>query len=185
MQLSVTFRHMEPSDALKEYARDKISRIEKLLDSALEANVVLSIQKFRHTADVTVLADGLKINGQEQTEDMYSAIDMVVDKLERQVKRSREKIKSRKSNKRGKSKEEQREELAARPVEPEEETEGRPSIIRSRQIFAKPMDVDEAVMQLDLSADPFLVFTNSVTEKINVVVRREDGDYELIEPMVE
>ncbi|MBF0528154.1 MAG: ribosome-associated translation inhibitor RaiA [Deltaproteobacteria bacterium] len=135
MQLSVTFRHMEPSDALKEYARDKISRIEKLLDSALEANVVLSIQKFRHIADVTILSDGFKINGQEQTEDMYSAIDMVVDKLERQVKRSREKIKSRKASKRGgKAKEDHMEELAALPGDQEEDSEERPAIIHSRHI---------------------------------------------------
>ncbi|MEW5721593.1 MAG: ribosome-associated translation inhibitor RaiA [Thermodesulfobacteriota bacterium] len=180
MQLSVTFRHMEPSDALKDYARDKISRVEKYLDSALEANVVLSVEKFRHTCDVTILSNGLKINGQEQTEDMYSAIDMVVDKIERQIKRYRQKIKRRKPTKRVKAKEVRIDVIAP---EPDDDEDGRPRVVRARQVFAKPMDLDEAVMQLDLSSDRFLIFTNSETEKINVLYRRDDGNYGLIEPM--
>ena len=182
MQLSVTFRHMEPSDALKDYARDKISRIEKYLDAVLEANVVLSVEKFRHIADVTIASDGLKINGQEQTEDMYSAIDMVVDKLERQVKRHREKIRNRKSGKRGKSREEHNQEI---PEESTEEPTDRPEVVITQQIFAKPMDLDEAIMQLDIMSDTFLVFTNSETEHINVLYRRDDGHYGLIEPMTD
>ncbi|MEW6262662.1 MAG: ribosome-associated translation inhibitor RaiA [Thermodesulfobacteriota bacterium] len=177
MELSVTFRHMEPSDALKDYARDKISRVEKFLDSAIEANVVLSVQKFRHIADVTITSDGLKINGQEQTDDMYSALDMVVDKLERQVKRFRQKQKTHKTNKRGKGKEGR--------LEAVESAEGRYQGIPARQMFAKPMDVDEAVMQLEVSAEKFVIFTNSATEKINVLYRSETGEFELIEPMTE
>lgn len=183
MQLSVTFRKMEPSDSLKDYAREKISRVEKFLDSALEANVVLSVEKFRHTADVTIQSDGLKINGQEQTEDMYSAIDMVVDKLERQIKRQRQRIRSRKGSKRkGKDKEPGLDLTAEEQAEDAEES---PRVVRATQIFAKPMDVDEAVMQLDLSSETFLVFTNSETERINVIYRREDGNYGLIEPLPE
>lgn len=178
MQLSVTFRHMEPSDALKDYARDKISRVEKYLDSALEAHVVLSVEKFRHIADVTILSNSLKINAQEQTEDMYSAIDMVVDKLERQLKRLKQKIKGRKGKNRVKHKEVRIDAIA-------EETEGGPQVIRAHQVFAKPMDVDEAVLQIDLSSEKFLVFTNAETEKINVLYYRDDGNYGLIEPTSE
>jgi putative sigma-54 modulation protein len=181
MQLSVTFRHMEPSDALKEYAREKIGRVEKYLDAAVEANVVLSVEKFRHTADVTILSNGLKINGQEQTEDMYSSIDMVVDKIERQVKRYRQKIKNKKSGKRVKAKEVRIDIISSE----EEDADGAPRVVRASQIFAKPMDMDEAVMQMDLSKDSFLVFTNAATEKINVLYRRDDGHYGLIEPMSE
>ena len=100
MEFSVTFRHMEPSDALKEYAVEKLSRLEKYFDAIIEAQVVLSVEKFRHIADVTVNCDGVKIKGQEQTEDMYSAIDMVMDKMERQAKRYRERFRERKSSKR-------------------------------------------------------------------------------------
>ncbi len=179
MQLSVTFRHMEPSDSLKDYARDKISRVERLLDSAMEANVVLSVEKFRHTADVVITADGLKIKGQEQTEDMYSALDMVVDKLERQVKSYREKLKNRKSKDRIKPKEVRIDVIRA---ELDDESSG-PQVLRAEQVYAKPMDVDEAVMQLELTEEQFLVFTNAETEKINVLYRRDDGHYGLIEPM--
>jgi len=180
MQLSVTFRHMEPSDALKEYAQEKISRVEKYLDAPVEAHVVMSVEKFRHTADVTISADSLKINGQEQTGDMYSAIDMVVDKLERQVKRFRQKNKNRKPKTRTKTKEA---ETAPADAETADETDLPAQSIHTRQVFVKPMDLDEAVMQLDLGPENFLVFTNAATERINVLYRRDDGDYDLIEPI--
>jgi putative sigma-54 modulation protein len=183
MQLQVTFRKMEASDALKDYARDKLSRMEKYLDATMETNVVLSVEKFRHIADVTILCNGLKINAQEQTEDMYSAIDMVVDKLERQIKRSRQKIKSHKTTKRSRTKD-AGPDTAPEPEETTEDNEGAQLVV-SQQIFAKPMDVDEAVMQLDLSSETFLVFTNAATEKINVLYKRDDGHYGLIEPMSE
>ena len=178
MQLSVTFRHMEPSEALKEYAREKLARVEKYLNSALEANVVLSVEKFRHICDVTITSDGLKINGQEQTEDMYSAIDMVVDKIEKQIKRTRQKIKSRKPGRGAKGKEVRAEEVE---VEVEDDDERLPQVVRSEQIFPKPMDVDEAVVELGLETSKFLDFTNSITEKINVLYRLDDGNYGLIE----
>ena len=75
MQLSVTFRHMEPSDALKDYVREKIARVEKHLDSVMDVQVVLSVEKFRHKADITITSDNLKLIVQEQTGDMYSSID--------------------------------------------------------------------------------------------------------------
>ncbi len=96
MQYSVTFRHMEASDHLKEYGRDKLARLEKYLDAVLDAEVVMTVEKFRHKAEVLIMSDGLKIKAEEETEDMYSALDMVVDKLEKQIKRRREKQKSHK-----------------------------------------------------------------------------------------
>lgn len=182
MQLAVTFRHMEPSDALRDYAHDKLSRVEKYMDSVLEANVVLSVEKFRHTADITILSDGHKINGQEQTEDMYSAIDMVVDKIERQIKRHRQKIRNRKGNKK-------RETIKETGFEPDQsedtEDEDRPKIITTTQVFTKPMDVDEAIMQLDISGEDFVIFTNSISKKVNVLHKRSDGNYGLIETVSE
>jgi putative sigma-54 modulation protein len=173
---------MEPSDALKDYARDKLIRVEKYLDAPLDASVVLTVEKFRHIADVTVSSDGLKINAQEQTEDMYSAIDMVVDKIERQLKRHRQKMKSKKASKKGRARENDN---ALSPAPQAAETDEGPQLVRTQQMFAKPMDADEALMQLDLSEDSFLVFTNATTEKINVVYKRDDGHYGLIEPLTE
>lgn len=191
MQLSVTFRHMDPSDALKAYAEEKISRIEKYVDTALEAHVVLSVEKFRHTADVTVAAEGITLKGQEQTEDMYSAIDMVLDKMERQVKRYRDKSKGRHAGSKARPNTMRTGELlqdkAVTPDKTEDrvEEEMQELLILSQPIETKPMDVEEAVARLDLSQDRFMVFTNAATEEVNVVYRRSDGNYGLVEPHVD
>lgn len=97
MQFSITFRHMEVSETLKEYAREKLSKLEKYLDSVMVAEVTLTVEKFRHRAEVLITADGFKVQAEEETEDMYSALDLLVDKVERQIKRHREKVKDRKS----------------------------------------------------------------------------------------
>ena len=91
MRLNITFRHTAPTDALKDYVEQKLDKLSKYVRRSLEANVVLSVEKFRHTADIAVSADGISIVGEERTEDMYSAIDMAVDKIERQLKKNKEK----------------------------------------------------------------------------------------------
>ena len=137
--------------------------------------MVLSIEKFRHIAEVNITGDRLNVYGKEETSDMYAAIDMVLDKLEKQIKKNRQKIRK----KRGAPKDK----LIAASSDnsyPEESNRGQ---IKVRNIEYKPMDVEEAVMQMDLVADNFLVFTNARTDKINVLYRRKDGDYGLIQPI--
>ena len=92
MDITVTFRHMEPTDSLRNYAEEKISKLNKYLDFPLEAHIVLTVEKFRHIADVTLSLNGTRIKGVEETEDMFSAIDIVLDKIETQVKRHLSKI---------------------------------------------------------------------------------------------
>ena len=92
MQTSVTFKNLDSSDNLKSYVSDKLDRFDKYLYNPAEANVVLSVEKFRHIAEININGDRLNINGKEETEDMYSAIDMVLDKLETQIKKNKEKI---------------------------------------------------------------------------------------------
>lgn len=179
MQIQVTFRHVEPSDAVKEYAREKIGKVEKFLDGPVEANVTLSVEKHRHEADVTIMASGLKIHGHEETGDLFSSIDLVMDKIERQLKRYREKLKN---FGRGPSK---GQELAYQMHVFDAESvaeEPQPRIIKTDKLTAKPMDVDEAAMQLDLSEHDFMVFLNARTEALNVIYRRDDGNFGLIEP---
>ncbi|MGD9151840.1 MAG: ribosome-associated translation inhibitor RaiA, partial [Desulfobacterales bacterium] len=98
MQTSVTFKNLDSSDTLKSYVQDKLDRFDRLLDNPAEANVVLSVEKFRHMAEINIVGDRLTINGKEETADMYSAIDMVLDKMEKQIKKSKEKIRERRSN---------------------------------------------------------------------------------------
>jgi len=178
MQINVTFRHTEPSPALKEYAEEKISRIKKYLEEPVEAHVVLKVEKFRHIVEATISANGQRINGVEETDDMYSSIDKVADKIERQVRRYKDKIRQRKGVAPEKGFAVEAEEGEAAGVEADRE----PRVIKTEQAYAKPMDVDEAVMQLELSDGEFMVFTNRGTKSPNVVYRRKDGHYGLIEP---
>jgi putative sigma-54 modulation protein len=96
MQLDITFKNIDPTDALKDYASKRLSKLDKYIEKPSEVHVVLSVEKRRHKADVTLSADGVVINAVEITEDMYSAIDMVMDKLERQIKKHKEKLQGKK-----------------------------------------------------------------------------------------
>lgn len=177
MQINVTFRHIEPSLALRTYAEDKISRIKKYLEEPIEAHVVLKIEKFRHIAEVLILADGMRINGSEETDDMYSAIDVVADTIEGQVRKGKDKSRRRKTVNTGKD---LTSPVDISPVDTTDEDE-ETRIIRAEQVYAKPMDLDEAVMQLNLSSGEFMVFTNRLTNRINVLYHRKDGNIGLIE----
>jgi len=177
MEIAVTFRHMKPTESLRTYAEEKISKIKKYLDFPIEAHVVLSVEKFRHIADVTLSLDGTWIKGIEETDDMYSAIDQVMDKLEKQVKKNRSKVRNRRAeNRKG--------EGALEIEETEEDAtlglEG-PSI-EVEKMVAKPMDPEEAAMQLSTSQQDFLVFRNAQSEEINVIYKRRDGNLGLIQP---
>ena len=172
MNTSVRFKNLEPSDALKSYVSDKLNRMDKYFNGPAEANVVLSIEKFRHSAEINITGDRLTINGKEETEEMYSAIDMVLDKLEVQIKKSKQK--SREYRSKGKT-------GAVSPEQVIDEDMDRPRI-RVQHIEYKPMDVDEAVMQMDLINNSFLVFTNARTDTVNVLYRQKDGNYGLIQP---
>jgi len=175
MQTSVTFKNIDPSEHLKAYVSDKLDRFDKYLDNPAEANVVLTVEKFRHIAEINIAGDKLTIIGSEQTNDMYSAIDMALDKLEKQIKKSKQKIRERRSA----SKNRNRSILEETEFLPDEDAERQ---IKIRNIEYKPMDIEEAVMQMDLIEDNFLVFTNARSDRINVLYRRKDGHYGLIQP---
>ena len=175
MQTSVTFKNLDPSDHLKSYVGDKLDRFDKFLDNPAEANVVLAVEKFRHIAEINISGDRLSINGKEETVDMYSAIDMVLDKLEKQIKKNKEKIRERRSA----SKSRNRSMLDEVSNLPEEDIERQ---VKIKNIEYKPMDIEEAVLQMDLIEDNFLVFTNARSDQINVLYRRRDGHYGLIQP---
>jgi putative sigma-54 modulation protein len=178
MQVSVTFRKVEPSDTVRNYATDKLHRIKRYVEDPIEAHVVLSVEKFRHLAEVTINANGLVINGAEETGDLYSAIDMVIDKLEAQIKKHRRRLRQRKGD--GGARGQIKTSVLGEEGGLEEES---PQVIKTEQVYAKPMDVEEAVMQLELAHSEFMFFTNSKTKTINVLYRRKDGHYGLIEPV--
>ncbi len=177
MDITVTFRHTEPIESLKTYAEEKLSKIRKYLDSPIEAHVVLTVEKFRHQADVTLSVNGMRIKGVEETGDMYSAIDQVMDKVEKQVKRHLSKIRSRRSEN---LKEEER--VATQEAEEATELAREEPAIEVEEMIAKPMDPEEASMQLNLSGKDFLVFRNAKSNEINVLYKKGDGNLGLIRP---
>lgn len=177
MDITVTFRHMEATESLKAYAEEKLSKIKKYFDSPLEAHVVLTVEKFRHQADVTLNADGTRIKAVEETGDMYSAIDQVLDKIEKQVKRHKSKTK------------EYRGENAKEEGPSADEGTGGPGVaaeeemtIEVEALAAKPMDPEEAAMQLSMSRQDFLVFRNANSDEVNVLYRKGNGNLGLIQP---
>jgi len=175
MQTTVTFKHIDPSEHLKAYVSDKLDRFDKYLDNPAEANVVLTVEKFRHIAEINIAGDKLTIIASEETNDMYAAIDMALDKLEKQIKKSKQKIRERRSA----SKNRNRSKLEETDILPDEDAERQ---IKIRNIEYKPMYIEEAVLQMDLIEDNFLVFTNARSDRINVLYRRKDGHYGLIQP---
>ena len=180
MQIAVTFRHMETNERVKEYVREKVGKLEKYVDNAREAHVVLSVEKFRHNAEVMIIADGLTLNSQGKDNDLYAAIDQMVDKMERQIRGKRGKVKRKRPN------------SASRPsAVPEEERELQgeesggeetPPSIRRRRVLTKPMSLEEAVAQFRLSREEVLFFINSDSEQMNALTRDKDGEMEWVLP---
>jgi len=175
MQTSVTFKNIDPSENLKSYVGEKLDRFDKYLYNPAEANVVLSVEKFRHMAEINIIGDRLNIYGKEVTDDMYSAIDIALDKLEKQIKKNKEKIRKYRSGSKSNTKENIVEDT---PFMEDEAT--RHVIVRN--IEYKPMDVEEAIMQMSLVNNNFLVFTDARSNRVNVLYRRKDGNYGLIQP---
>lgn len=186
MQVTVTFRRTEPTEALKSYAEEKIRKIEKFLNAPQEAHVVLSVEKIRHIAEVFITADGLTITGKEETTDLYSAIDKVMDKIERQLKRQKDKRRTRKSTQSIRTRERSKklaEVLATleEPSEEKKEKEKKPRIVPTNNFLPKPMTVEDAVIELMNRRDGVVVFRNSVNMNICVLHRMKNGDIGLIE----
>lgn len=170
MNIIVNGRHLDVTPSLRSYAEEKIGKFEKYIANITEAVVTLSVEKYRHKAEVLLKVNGSLIQAEGVTGEIYSAIDEVVEKLDKRVIKYKEKLQAfRKGDKKG------GEELG-----PAAEKEGR--IIKYKQFDMKPMSPEEAVDQLELLGKDFFVFANLASGDINVVYRRRDGNYGLIEP---
>jgi len=179
MQVTTTFRHMEQSDALKSYAEEKLERLTKYIDEPINVQVYFAVEKkIRHIVEIVITAKGINTKASEATNDMYAAIDAVLDKIERQLKRYKEKIKAHKPNGDDRGRQFSKKIFEAESIESDVES----VVIRTQTETAKPMSVEEAVMQMDLLHKDFIVFTDSINNEINVMYRRKDGNFGLIEP---
>ncbi|HIJ60071.1 MAG TPA: ribosome-associated translation inhibitor RaiA [Nitrospirae bacterium] len=171
MNIIVNGRHLEITDALRKYAVEKIGRFDKYLSNINEAVVTLSVEKYRHKAEVLLKVDGVMIQAEGTTGEVYSAIDGVVEKLEKQVLRHKEKLQSHRKGSDRK--------VSMPKSEIYEEEKGR--IIKHKKFDMKPMSPEEAVHHMELLDKDFFVFVNDKTDELNVVYRRKDGNYGLIE----
>lgn len=172
MNIIVNGRHLEVTPALRTYAEDKIKKFGKYLPEASEAVVTLSIEKYRHKAEVLLKANGVLIQAESVTGEIYSSIDEVSEKLDRQVKKYKEKHVSYRKG-------------GTKPAEAHEKVSaahegGR--IIKNKRFDLKPMSPDEASMQMELLDKNFFVFMNDKSNQINVIYLRKDGNFGLIEP---
>ncbi len=182
MQMNITFRHVDPIDSLKNYAQEKVERVNKYLDRATDAHVVLSVERHLHRADITIHSGRYVLRGKEQSEDMYASIDLAMDKIERQLRRYKDKIKHH----HGKDRVHHREDYIRHSVIEVKDSEHiEPpvhTVVRENEFVAVRMAVEEAAMKMDLLNNDFYVFTNSTTMEMNVLYRRKDGHLGLIEP---
>ena len=178
MNILIRGRHLAISEALKAYARDKVEHIQKFVDRPSEAHVVLYVDHLEHHADINLKAGQFHLRGQAKSEDMYASIDLACDKIERQLKKYKDRLKNhRPAHVHAREPVRVRYEIfAASPLD------GLPAeLMRSDEFLAKPMSVEEAIMQMDLLNNDFLMFTNDKTGDVNLVYRRKDGHFGLIE----
>lgn len=178
MKVLVRGRNVEVTNALREYVEKRVGKLDKFLDNLDDAQVILNVENQSHRVEVTISINGMILRGEETTGDMYTSVDMVVDKLEKQI----EKYKGKLVRRRGQA--DQKIVAGAQLPEEEPEEEG-PVVVRTKRFPVKPMPVDEAVLQMNLLGHSFFVFPNAETEQINVLYKRKDGNYGLIEPEYE
>lgn len=171
MNIILKGRNIEVTDALREYVDKRLGKLTKYIEGLDEAQVTLLVEKDRHRVEVTIPLNGLILRDEEETIDMYSSIDLVIEKLEKQI----EKYKSR-INKRAKN-----QTIRGITVKNEENLE-EPRVVRTKRFAFKPMPVEEAILQMNLLGHNFFVFSNAETDEVNVVYKRKDGNYGLIEP---
>jgi len=180
MQVAVTFRHMDSTDALKDYASDKVSKVTKYLSRATNAHVILCVEKLQHRAEVLIDAGGIHCRGEAHSENMYKSIDEATDKIVRQVKRYQDKIHNHK-HKHGADLNVAHSILQGEEDEADGQQQKPSQLVETKQIQARPMTVDEAIMQMDLIHNDFFIFQNVDSHQVNVIYRRENGRFGLIE----
>jgi len=172
MRIILKGRNIEITNSLREYVEKRVGKLEKFIEVMNEAQVTLLVEKDRHRVEVTIPLNGYLLRGEEETADMYNSIDLVVEKLEKQIDKYKTRINRKLKN----------QSIKEIPAKDDEIEPDGPQIVRTKRFAIKPMPVEEAIMQMNLLGHSFFVFANGETEEVNVVYKRKDGNYGLIEP---
>ncbi|MGV3533856.1 MAG: ribosome hibernation-promoting factor, HPF/YfiA family [Chthoniobacteraceae bacterium] len=179
----ITGRHVQATEAIKRYAESKIDNLHLDYPRIIEAHVILDVEKYRHSAEVILhCSNHITIEASAETSDMYASIDGAVDKIAQQMRKYKTKI-LRNHRPRRHEIQHFEEQVLSVPEDFEHQEESEPSIIQTERYPVKPMFVDEAVLQMEMSKRQFVVFLNAKTEKISILHRRRDGSYGLMEPV--
>jgi len=171
MKVQVRGRNIDVTDALKDYVGKRLGKLDKYIDNFGDAQVTLTVEKDSHRIEVTIPINGMILRGEESTGDMYTSTDFVVEKLEKQIAKYKGKLQKRGARFVNGQK-------MAVSVIPDDDS---PRLVRTKRFAIKPMPVEEAVLQMNLLGHNFFVFSNAETEQVNVVYKRKDGNYGLIE----
>lgn len=178
MKIDFTGRGVEITHNIKTHTETKLDRLKKHLDDIHDVAVVLSTEKYRHKAEIKFLSSKHSFHGHEETADMLTSIDRVVEKLEKQARRFKQK--------RVKNKRKSNESIRVNVISSNKETpEAEPELklIRTDNVVVKPMSLEEAVEELNKFDDEFIIFQNSDNDSLNVVYKRKDGHFGYIEPV--
>lgn len=173
MKYNIRGKKIEVTDAIRDYMASKIERLEKYLDDndEVEAKAVVSTKGKEQKVEVTIWSGKYNIRAEESSEDLYAAMDLVIDKLERQFKKYKDKINDKR----------RKETIKEIDTEDIKDLEEKEVIVRRKEVYLKPIDEEEAIIQMELLDHTFFVYKDSNTNKINVVYKRNDGDYGVIE----
>jgi len=184
MNITITGRHMEMTDALKAYVDTGLHKLRHHFDRVIDADVVLMIEKNRHIAEINLHANGVRIHGKESSSDMYASVDAVLGKLDKQVRKFKDRINRHQPRTAKEARGYEHQIIEFEAQEEAEDAQARPGhrVILREKLPMKPMSVDEAAMQLELIEDDFLVFSNAETQQVNVIYARDDGTYGVVEP---
>jgi len=172
-------RNVKITPQFQTHAQERIERLQRFFSRILQVHVSIKRQRGQYSAELTLNASGMVLRAEEQQPDMYVAFDDAVEKLERRLKRFKERLYH---HSRGTIRKQVPPEESAEAEEPEEAAETEPSIVRTKRFSMKPMAPEEAALQMEMLHHDFFVFTNSETNEVNVIYRRRDGNYGLIEP---
>lgn len=175
MRITVSGKNIEVTGALRNIVEKKLSKLERYFNPELEAHVTLSVERNRQIVEVTIPFNGVILRGEEANDDMYASIDLVVDKIERQIRKQKTKLERRIHG----------DSLRFQfipEMENNEKQADEPKIVRTKKFAFKPMSAEEAILQMELLGHNFFVYQDAESEEVNVVYKRKDGNFGLIEP---
>ena len=183
MRFNIRGENLQVTDALKDYIMKKVEKLERYFDGPIttEVQVKLKVYDKNTKVEVTIPLKSLLLRAEEQNENMYAAIDLIVDKLERQVRKYKTKVNRKPRQVKAVNKDISNVLLMEPDLETLQDEEELNHIVRTKRFNLKPMDAEEAILQMNLLGHQFFIFTDADTTSTNVVYQRADGKYGLIE----